>query len=317
MKKAIIDIGSNTINLLIGEIDETGKLHIYHDEKNHAKLARGGINEKTILPDAFARGINCIEHYAHLCTLHMINTKSIQAFATATVRNTNNGMEFTHTIFERFGIHTEIISGDREASLIFNGIKYGIPKIDGYFLVLDIGGGSTEFIIANEQGIVWKQSFELGVSKLLDLLTPGDPVTPKDIENINQHLNQKLSDFDDAIQQWSVKTLVGSSGSFDTLKSITQAKKGEKPSKESYYLLNKNELNYLFSTLIAKTTQQRLDIKGIDPMRAEYMPIAALLIKLVLEKTGIQTIYQCAYALKEGAFFEKTIHNNNELKSLA
>lgn len=303
MKKAIIDIGSNTINLLIGEVSENGCLRVYHDEKNHAKLARGGINQKTITPEAFTRGINAIEHYANLCELHKVERDNIKAYATATIRSTDNGLEFTNTLLRNFGIVTQIIDGETEASLIYNGVKNGIPEIDGNFLVLDIGGGSTEFIIANRNGILWKKSFELGVSKLLDLFAPSDPVSNADVTRIRSHMKENLLELDQALEEFPVQTLVGSSGSFDTLRSILLAGVPRENPQESYFEINKDQLNALIATLMAKSTEERLEIKGMDPMRAEYMPIAAILIKLVVEKTSVTKIFQCSYALKEGAIF--------------
>lgn len=305
VKKAVIDIGSNTINLLIGDVSKGGTLRVYHDEKNHAKLARGGINKRTITPEAFSRGINAIEHYTRLCDLHRVELSNIKTYATATIRSTDNGKDFTEKLYKDFGIVTQIIDGKTEASLIFNGVKHGIPALDGNYLVLDIGGGSTEFIIANAHGILWKHSFELGVSKLLDLFIPSNPISGDDIVIILQHMRDKLKEFDLALSKYPVQTLVGSSGSFDTLRSIIAARGAENNSQESYFEIDADMLHALFVEFIDKSTEDRLKINGMDQMRAEYMPIAAILIQEVLEKTGIKKILQCSYALKEGAIFQK------------
>jgi exopolyphosphatase / guanosine-5'-triphosphate,3'-diphosphate pyrophosphatase len=157
---AILDFGTNTFNLLITEVSAENKLIVLHTAKEAVKLGEGGITKKIITEQAFERGLAAIER--HLERVKELKVKKVYAFATSAIRDASNGKDFIHAVQEKFDIYVLIIPGEREAEMIYRGVRMSLPMDDDPVLILDIGGGSNEFIIANKKEIFWKQSFNLG-----------------------------------------------------------------------------------------------------------------------------------------------------------
>jgi exopolyphosphatase / guanosine-5'-triphosphate,3'-diphosphate pyrophosphatase len=303
MIKAIIDIGSNTINLLIAAFSE-GVFSILEDRKIHAKLARGGINNNTLTSDAIERGLEALREHKQLCDEYKISKADIVSYATASVRNANNGDEFVSLVKNNFGLNVKTIDGDTEALLIHYGIKNGFPLGKENVMVMDIGGGSVEFIITNKSEILWKKSFNVGVSKLLDMFVPSDPPIISQLNKVRSFIVHELRDLFVAIEHFKPEKLIGSSGSFDTIRAMIEAKNtNNDPEAYTWFEINRRVIYSLADQLSVITTEKRKKIPGMDAMRAEYFPLAFVLIKIVLEKMPKAKIYQCSYALKEGAFF--------------
>lgn len=167
---------------------------------------------------------------------------------------------------------------------------------------MDIGGGSTEFIIATQKEILWKKSFQLGVSRLLEMFNPSDPISKENVLELTAYLRTELQPLFAALKKYPCIQLVGSSGSFDTLAEITSLHFFSKPlqSDTKEYLFAENDFNFLYQLLLPTTLQQRLKIPGMLPMRADMMVVGIILINEVLKQSNIQKVKMSAYSLKEG-----------------
>jgi exopolyphosphatase/guanosine-5'-triphosphate,3'-diphosphate pyrophosphatase len=303
MRWAIIDLGTNTFNLLIAE-KENGKTKIILNEKIAVKLGEGGINCGEIKPAAYKRGMNAVEELAQIAKERKVQ-KTI-AFATSAIRSAVNGKQFAQEVKTKTGIGVKIINGQREASLIFNGVLNACPPGLQNALVMDIGGGSTEFIIGNNDGIFWKKSFPLGAARLLDKFKPSEPIKKREIISIENYLLEELKPLWNAIKKFECKLLIGSSGSFDTFAElILQAKKPAEflGTKKSYnYSLIEYEI--IHQQLLKKNKTERLKMPGMLEMRVDMIVLASIFCSLVLKNSGITKMKLSAYSLKEGAFFE-------------
>lgn len=300
VRKAIIDIGSNTINLLIAEKKDNELIKLY-DAKLHTKLAKGGINDARLTDAAITRGLDALQAHKSICNTYNVDSENIYAFATAAVRSATNGHEFVSKVKTQTGITIETISGLQEAEMIFAGVKYGLPLNDDY-VILDIGGGSCEFIIVQDKTIKWKESFPLGVSKLMDLFNITDPLPDSQEKELRDYFSKSLLPLCEMMMQYDIKNLVGSSGSFDTIRNMILAHKNLSKT-ESWMPIEKQDFLWLYNNLRYSTKAERLQIEGMDPARVDYMPIASIFIDYFINTFQIQQIYQCSYALKEGAFF--------------
>lgn len=300
MKRAIIDIGSNTINLIIAERNENTLTTLYNN-KIHAKLAKGGINAGKITDEAFQRGLDAMREHKATCEKFGIAQNNIHSFATAAVRSASNGEEFVKEVFNRYQIKIDIISGQQEAEMIFKGVENGITLKDDY-LILDIGGGSCEFIIVKEGSIFWKESFPLGVSKMLDMFRLVDPMPDDQEEQLRAHFQATLQPLYAALRKSSVSTLVGSSGSFDTIRAMLLAALNQ-TSNETWMPVTMAQFKQLYSLIRPSSKKEREAMAGMDLARIDYMVIATIFIDNIISSCQIDTIYQCDYALKEGAFF--------------
>ena len=300
MRIAIIDLGTNTFNLLIcDKKDESEK--IIFKNKIAVKLGEGGIDKGIIADAPYQRGIKALED--HLNTIKKYEVDKHRAFATSAIRSTKNGSDFVREVFEKLALKIEVIDGDKEAELIYQGVKKAILFDLDYKLIMDIGGGSTEFIIANAKGVQWKKSYQLGVSRLKELFKPKDPITFEEIQTIEYHLKSELKDLIENIQTFTCKTLIGSSGSFDTLVEMIGFKfnnlelKNKKPSCDIHLEHYKWAQNFL----IQSTLSERLNTKGIVTMRADMIVLSVIFINFILREFNIKEMISSKYALKEGA----------------
>jgi exopolyphosphatase/guanosine-5'-triphosphate,3'-diphosphate pyrophosphatase len=302
MNIAIVDCGTNTFNLLIAEVNASGWKVVF---KNNlpVKLGAGGFEKKEIIPSRFIRGIDALK--AHSANIANFGCQKTFAFATSALREAHNGGAFIKKAEAVTGIHIELVDGNKEAELIFEGVRQSGALSDHTNLIMDIGGGSTEFVIARNNQILWKQSFLLGVSRIYDAIKPADRLRHEDISALRQLLNKQLHTLKEALQQHPCQRLVGSSGSFDTLLALYrhQAKMESQSPGPSNEIPIKT-FPSVHTMLMGSTFEERLKHPCIPSVRAEYMPLSSFLVKYVLELNQFESMYQSSYALKEGAIFE-------------
>jgi len=300
MNVAIIDLGTNTFNLLVAQIESPEKYNTLHQGKIGVKLGKGGINKKTITPEAFQRGVTAIK--THLKTIAQYNVSHIKATATSGIRSTENGQEFIDTLRQQFQLEVEVIDGNREAELIFQGVSQAYQFVVHPSLILDIGGGSNEFIVADKSGILWKKSYNLGMARLLDRFNPSDPITHEEIMQIHAHLEQGLTDLTPILEKYRPQELIGCSGTFDTFRSLWEAEnlKPETTNHTPIFTFQHRSFEEIYQKLIQSTLEERLLMRGMEAIRVEMIVLAAIFVKFTMEKYGISQLLQSNYAIKEG-----------------
>ena len=308
MKVAVIDIGTNNFNLLVAQQDEFFYKTLLKS-KSFVFLGKGGIQEKRILPEAIERALEALQTFKKQIEAH--GEMPILAIATSAVRNAQNGDEFVRLVKEQIGIEIQVIDGEREASLIFYGIKRHIRLPDNV-LVMDIGGGSVEFIIGNSEQLYWKESFEIGAQRLFYLFHKTEPISPQALNEMNEFLSQKLTNLFTALQKYPTDILVGSAGSFDTIVDIFCTEQGLPNTLRTnrYFQLPVHFFYQVHQQLIHKHLEQRKAMTGMLEQRAEMMTVAASLIDFVLKNCAMQQIIVSAAALKEGVVANYFDQNN-------
>ncbi|MBA3902035.1 MAG: phosphatase [Bacteroidetes bacterium] len=304
MRIAVIDLGTNTFNLLVAEVNSFNHYRILYSTKSPVMLGKGGINKKSITPDAIERGINTLGRYQH--KIESFGCNKIYAYATSAVRCAENGIDFISKVKQELGIDINIISGDKEAELIYHGVKLGTRLKDEVSVIMDIGGGSTEFIICNQYQIFWKKSFEIGAARILDQFQPSDPINNLQVSQIENHFENKLDELFEAINHYQAKTLIGSSGSFDTFAEIIAHKFYEPEIVENIteYTFYLNDFYFIHNQLLKSSRDDRLNTPGLIPMRVDMIVIASIFVNYVLNKCNFKKMRLSAYSLKEGVLNE-------------
>ncbi|MCS6823757.1 MAG: phosphatase [Cytophagaceae bacterium] len=297
---AVIDLGTNTFHLLIVEASADGNIDILFSEKKASRIGKGGISQSIITEDAIVRAIENIRYFRQI--INQYEPAKIYAMATSAFRNASNGTHVAQLIYEETGITIEIISGEREAEYIYYGVKLAVPLSMEPSLIVDIGGGSVEYIIGNNEKIFWKKSIEMGGQRLLDMFQKNDPITPEEIENLIQYFNITLLELDLAIHQYKPTTFIGSSGSFDTLSEMDIKHKGilYDLDKEKNYTLSSQSFNYFYQLLIRKNRAERMLIPGMIELRVDMIVVSSVLIHYILSKYNFPHIVTSTYAMKEG-----------------
>ena len=303
---ALIDLGTNTFHLLIVEIPTTPgqKPVVVLRTKAGVRLGEGGISQGIIAPAAYDRALHTLAGFKEEMELHSVT--EVRATATSAMRVTENGPDLVREIFEQTGIQVNVIPGEREAELICQGVRQAVDLGEEPQLIMDIGGGSVEFIISNQTTIFWKQSFEIGAQRLLDMFFP-DPsgVFPAvAVEAEQQYLGTMLTPLIEAVRQYRPVGIVGASGSFDSLADMQLGQLRTEAELPPCTELALESFQSSYRHLLGGNREQRQALPGILPMRADMLVVATVLIDFVLGITEITRIRTSAYALKEGLLAE-------------
>jgi exopolyphosphatase / guanosine-5'-triphosphate,3'-diphosphate pyrophosphatase len=300
LKKAIIDLGTNTFHLLIVEDN-----NVLQKISKAAKIGLGGITKGIITPEGIQRGINVLLEFKQQMTDFGVDENKVIAFGTSALRSASNQKEVLEAIKSATGINVEVISGDREAELIYKGVSQAVAIKDNN-LVVDIGGGSVEFIICNENGVLWKKSLEIGGQRMMDLFMDSDPISHQAVNKLNDYLREKLLPLANACHQYSPKIMVGSSGTYDTLNNIYHIKKTGNitPIDIIGFSYPMTEFIDIYEQLLTKNREERMAIPGMIELRVDMIVVAVCLIRYLIQNFGIDTIKISKYAMKEGILQE-------------
>jgi exopolyphosphatase/guanosine-5'-triphosphate,3'-diphosphate pyrophosphatase len=241
-----------------------------------------------------------MQHFGELISDH--DVQHVRAIATSALRSAANGQYFISEVKDKTGINIEIIDGDMEAAFIYKGIKAAGCLSQEKSLIVDIGGGSAEFIICNKENIFWKQSFEIGAARLMDRFHRTDPIPPESITALNLYLDDCLKDLLAASSSQKIKNIVGSSGVFETYAEMIELAKGNAfdLKKTTHFEFDQSELLALIERIVRSTHQEHLAAKGIITIRIDMIVTASLLTRFVIERLKIDNVLMSTNSLKEG-----------------
>jgi exopolyphosphatase/guanosine-5'-triphosphate,3'-diphosphate pyrophosphatase len=295
---AIVDLGTNTFHLLIAEKTKEGYSVIFR-ERQAVKIGKGGINRNRITEEAVCRAIETMRSFRQTIDAQQVST--IKAIGTSALRNAANQQEVLSKIKSETGIAVRIISGEEEAQYIYYGVRWALNLGSENVLIMDIGGGSVEFIIANGKEIFWKASFEIGAQRLLEKFQHHDPIKPEETEALDRYFDEQLPALRHALYHYQPRVLAGSSGTFDTLSDIYCERHHITPAPHAAETpLTLEAFHQLYDELIRKNRQQRLAIPGMIEMRVDMIVVACCLIRYVLTIHSFARIRVSSYSLKEG-----------------
>lgn len=298
MRFAVIDLGTNTFHLLIADREEE-EWHTIHRERIFVKLAEEGIHQ--IGPAAYARGLAAMDIFLKYLNQFEVPPSRVRAFGTAALRTAGNAPDFLRTVQHRTGIVAEAIGGEREALLIYKGVLQAVPFPDRRVLVMDIGGGSVELILADRTRVYWHRSFPVGVAVLYRQFHKSDPIAPEEVARVEQFLDEALAEFWGAFAQYPTTTLVGAAGAFDIIDNLL-LDPATKPL--LYGLISTAGFIPLYHRIIGSTMAEREQMHQLSPERREMVVVGMILIRHILNRGNLQEIYTSVYSMKEGMLAE-------------
>lgn len=297
-RRAVIDLGTNTFHLLIAEVSP-GVVTTLYRERRFVKLAQDGIER--IGPEPFERGISTLTHFRKVLDEYEIGP--VFAFGTAALRTAVNGLEFVQAA-RRIGIDVTLIPGDEEARLITRGVLGALPPLNEKVLIMDIGGGSTEFIIADQSRVYWRRSFPIGVLVLFNQFRPSDPLTDAEHDALWAYLHDVLHPLAEALtRQRTTRHLVGAAGTFDVLVDLFATDVGP-DNRAPHHALDLTKLDAFYRTMRASTLAERLADPTIPEQRAELMVVAMILIQFTLTLVQPERVTVSEWSMKEGILLE-------------
>ncbi|MFC3559577.1 Ppx/GppA phosphatase family protein [Pedobacter jamesrossensis] len=298
MRFAVIDLGTNTFHLLIAKSD--GKNYeILYKTNVPVKLGEGRINDNIIIPAAFERGIETLKKFSQ--TIAEFNVQVTKATATSAVRSAKNGLDFVFSAKELAGIDIKTISGDDEAELIYNGVKLS-GAIEDLSLIMDIGGGSVEFILCDMEKLIWKKSYDTGAARLMQQFFKSDPISDEDKNSILNHIQNQLADLFEVCEKYQPKILIGSAGAFETFAELIIRKNNQTIdiSTTKTYKFDYEEYIAISLKLINSTHNERASMPGMIALRVDMIVVAALITNYVMGRTKLNKLTLSTYDLKMG-----------------
>jgi len=297
---AILDLGTNTFQLLIANIKHKTPILIF-EESIAVKLAEGGIKKGTISEAAFDRGLSAVRRFKSLIDQHGV--KLVMAAATSAVRTSDKGAAFLDKIKSETGIVAEIIAGDREAELIYKGVRAAIPMVDEKSLIIDIGGGSVEFIICGHEEIFWKRSYEIGAARLMEQFHHSDPISETDINKLNIFLGRTLSELKVQIEIQKPELLIGSAGAFETFATLINPQ-FQKDFKSPAIKIEWRDFSIVSELILKSSHSERSKNPAIIPVRVDMIVMSTLITRFLTDRFTFKTLKLSTYSLKEGLLFE-------------
>lgn len=294
---AVIDCGTNTFNLLVAECGNE-RVRMLCRQKRVVKLGSQGLSKGFLSENGKIRALSAIKSY--LQKAESLEAEKVLAVGTSALRDAKDGPSFLQQVKMETGLTISLIDGNREAELIYEGVKSGVVLDEKCVLVMDIGGGSTEFILGNKYSIFWKKSYRLGAARLKEEISFSDPVKHSEMLALEKLLDHNLSSLFKACKKYPPTALIGSSGSFDSFAAMILAEKGESRLRTTHYPFSLRDYRRLHKKLISATYAERLKIPGMLAMRADMIVPASALVTFVLRKTGLKEMHLSTYSLKEG-----------------
>ncbi|MGM0438433.1 MAG: Ppx/GppA phosphatase family protein [Bacillota bacterium] len=284
MRLAAVDVGTNSTRLLIVQYEKK-KYKVLERDLIVSRLGEGVDKNKYLNEKAILRTVNALEQYDE--KIKKYNVKKTKVVGTSALRDVKNKADFVDLLSKKTSLEIKIISGNEEAQYIYNGVKTDINNRD--FLVLDIGGGSTEFIWKKKNNIVDK-SLDIGAVRLTErvILNSKKPLTKKDYKNLKKEINKVLNKHD--IGKFKTKKLIGVGGTITTLAAINLGLEKYDSRKIHKYLLSKENIDQIFERISKSNFVERKNIAGLNEKRADIITAGTVILKLVMEKLNINVI---------------------------
>ena len=293
MTVAVIDLGTNTFHLLVARM-KGNQLEVVLRERRFVKLGVDGVGSFSF--ETLSRARNCLEFFRD--KIRSFEDLSIRIMGTAALRKSSNSQAISKMVLKLFDTKLEVIDGQREAELIYKGVCFdGYPN-EKKNLIVDIGGGSVEFIIFKKDAILFQKSFNIGIGWMYHRFKHSDPILEKEIKTLENHLAAELPPLQEALDEHQPELLIGASGTFDLLFNQLIAE-------EAREFFSRSELLKILDSNIFTTLQERENDPKIPASRVDYVPLAFTILKYFLKmENAPKQIGYSPYALKEGVLSE-------------
>ena len=290
---AVIDLGSNTFHLLIADCKVAESPKVLFRERVYVKLAKGGVEQ--IAADAFDLGVSTMKRFSEIMNQHEVH--QYKALGTATLRQAANAHQFIESVAVQSGLIIETIDGESEAQLIKEGVALAIPEVSSSpTIIMDIGGGSVEYILHQEGMATWHHSFPVGVAVMRRRFQSAPLLSLQDQKNMLTYLDQALHPLSKAIARYQPQIMVGASGTFEVL----DLKAGV-PIHPFASEVDMGILHQLQTHILEAKDVSDLSVDWIPQERRDLIQVAFVLIQWTLRQVTPQKLWISQFAMKEGA----------------
>jgi len=301
MKLAAIDVGTNSIHTIIAEVHGDGTFQVVDQFKEMVRLGTGETDKAGLTPRAITDGLGALVKAKTICENRRV--EEIIAVATSAVREAKNGGSFIEQVLRETGIAINVITTAEEARLIYLGVRESIDLGARRALIIDIGGGSIEFIIADQKGLQFTASVKLGVLRLLNRFPISDPVKPKEIDGIENYIGENSREVLSQVRAHRFDCVIVTSGTTLELLALVLNKnqKAETPDGALHnQVVSASKLQMECAWLLKSSTADRRRMNSIPAGRLDSIVMGAALWQYFIPELKIAEVIGCSFALREG-----------------
>src|SRR5688572_10315860 len=313
MRVAAIDIGTNSVHMLVVRVREDLSFEVIDREKAMVRLGAGGLDGKALTAEAMNAALQALVKFKRLAQARQVD--AVLAAATSATREARNGGEFLSRIEQETGIRARVITGADEARLIHQAAVYGVDVGSGRAVVIDIGGGSVEITLGTAGNIQLARSFKLGVIRLTERFVRSDPLTERDERRMVKHIHDEIDRYCRQITAAGFDRVIGTSGTILSLGAVASTmSRGTLPSELRNLRITAKQLRRVRKTSTRLELEQRLLLPGLDPRRADLMIAGAVLLDTILRRLGAEELTLCDLALREGLVLDYVRRNKRRIE---
>jgi exopolyphosphatase/guanosine-5'-triphosphate,3'-diphosphate pyrophosphatase len=308
MRIAAIDIGTNSIHMIVARVRPDLSFEIIDREKDMVRLGAGGLDGRSLTPTAVSAALQTLTKFRRLADSHKVD--EIVAAATSATREADNGGDFIAEVARLTGIRIRVISGTEEARLIHLAAGYGVDIGKSTGVVIDIGGGSVEVTLGPATHLTLGQSFKVGVIRLTERFVKSDPLSGRDERRLTKHLNREMGAYLDQVVNRGFDRVIGTSGTILSLGALASSEGGAPIEELRNRRVSAKALHRLRKRLTSVSLEERLAIPGLDPRRADLSVAGSVLLDTIVRRLGADEFTLCDLALREGLILDY-IHRNS------
>lgn len=297
-----IDIGTLTCRLLIADLASGYPLKELRSERRILRLGEGVDQTKQLSPAAMDRVIHCLQEWRSVIESHQVEATAV--VATSAVRDASNRAEFLARVKAECGLEVELISGEEEARRTLLGIRSGLPVGVTDILALDIGGGSTEFILDRPGQNPITRSIDIGVVRLCERLLRHDPPTEEEVRHAREWTTRETKAAIAEMGDYRRATFVGTAGTVTALAAMAQKLPAYEPARIHNYVLKLDRIRELEQILLSRTKAEHIGLPGLERNREEVIVAGAIIIRTIMETLRQEECLVSDLGLREGVLLE-------------
>jgi len=312
MKIAAIDIGSNSIHMVVARIDAGGDFTLLDRAKEPVRLGRGTLSSRALSAAAMQTGLETLATFKRLADT--LQVEKVLAVATSAVREAKNGGDFISQIGRQLGIHVDVITGREEARLIHLAVTNALDLRNDTVLLADVGGGSVELVLAHQGSVRMQESLKLGVIRLAERFFSGDRAKRDDLDEAERYLERQLARVRKLVEPRAPRRLIGTSGTILNLVAIAhQWEHDAPPERLNAVTVSYKDVARLRDRLVRMDREERKRLPGLDRRRADLILPGAVLIEHLMRTLGLRELTACDWALREGVILDFIGRHRDEI----
>ena len=290
---AAIDVGSNSLHMVIAQADPDGAITTLWRMKEMVGLGRISFPSRRLTADAMERAIATLKRFQEAAQKR--GCEKILAVATSAVREAINGGDFLTRVQQELGLNMRVVSARDEAKLIYLGVRHAVDLKNIPNFLIDIGGGSVEFIVADKNRASLLESRKLGAARMTAKYIKSDPVAPADLKALLAHYDRELAPLCEQILTLKPQQALGTSGTMENLAAMCNSLYGS-----DVGVVERGPLEKLVGKLLESRTEDRAAFKGLDDQRKDQIIAGAVLVNELFRRLNLEKITVCKSALREG-----------------